>query len=490
MNVLEARASFALRRRAFKGREAEPLEAVLRRSSLCKSPTRTTERPVPEAAGCAGASPCTATDKVAYGPRSRYVAKSCCRASQDEIDGSLLEPSLPGNCAAAAMTGTYLREAPLALQIGMFWGASSAAGGLDRIYTDLFEHLPKAGFRTIGVVEGPMNVYTSSAGRVHPFRRGRGNLVDRYTGFRSTISSLIREQPVDLVALHFALYGAFVLDKLRQQPLVMHFHGPWSTEGQLEGSSRVTTNVKHFLEAAVYRRADRIIVLSAAFSDLIQQKFGVCSERVRLVPGHVDLERFARSETRKQARERLGLPTDRPLLVSVRRLKHRMGLDRLIAAMASVRQTVPDALLCIGGTGDLRPALQRQVAEFGLGDHVRFLGYVPEEDLSFLYRAADLNVVPTLALEGFGLVAAEALAAGTPSIVTPIGGLPEVVAPLSEALVCESSDVDAIADRLASALTGRVAMPDQIACETYARAMFSVSLAAQRTAAVYNETLR
>ena len=77
-----------------------------------------------------------------------------------------------------------------------------------------------------------------------------------------------------------------------------------------------------------------------------------------------------------------------------------------------------------------------------MANHVRMLGSSRDADLPLYYRAADLSVVPTVALEGFGLVAAESLAAGCPALVTPVGGLPSVVADLSPDLVLEDATPD------------------------------------------------
>ena len=164
-----------------------------------------------------------------------------------------------------------------------------------------------------------------------------------------------------------------------------------------------------------------------------------------------------------------------------------MGLDRLIDAMAAVTKAHPEACLCIGGKGDLRLVLERMVREAGLGRAVQFLGFVPDEELPLVYRAADLNVVPSVALEGFGLVAAEALAAGTPSLVTPVGGLPEVVGPLSQNLVFRSASSADIAAGLIAALRRPADLPDEEACRAYAAARFPVGLAAARIAAIYRE---
>src|SRR5262249_12378398 len=131
--------------------------------------------------------------------------------------------------------------------------------------------------------------------------------------------------------------------------------------------------------------------------------------------------------------------------------------------------------------------LRTQVAALDLARHIRFLGFLPEAELPLAYRAADLAVVPTRALEGFGLTAAEALAAGTPPLVTPVGGLPEVVGGLSPALVFRPATAPARAAGLIGALRGTPAPPDAAACRAYAKARFGMADAARAVALVYRE---
>jgi glycosyltransferase involved in cell wall biosynthesis len=114
-----------------------------------------------------------------------------------------------------------------------------------------------------------------------------------------------------------------------------------------------------------------------------------------------------------------------------------MGIDLLIRAAAEV----PGIQVVIGGEGPLRAELEALAASLGV--NARFLGYVRDEDLPSLYRAADLFVLPTRALEGFGLVAIEAMACGTPALGTPVGALPEVLGPLG--LLFEAAEPGAIA---------------------------------------------
>jgi len=94
-----------------------------------------------------------------------------------------------------------------------------------------------------------------------------------------------------------------------------------------------------------------------------------------------------------------------------------------------------------------------------------------------------------VALEGFGLIAVESLAAGTPVLVTPVGGLPEVVSDLSTNLVLPGSGAEDLADGLAQALTGELTLPDDEACQSFARTRYDWPVIAVRTRDVYAEVL-
>ena len=373
------------------------------------------------------------------------------------------------------------------LQIGMEWFTAGAPGGLARYYTDLFKSLPAAGIDPVGLVCSPDDVGQTTGGRVQSFAADGASTLGRVRGVRRATGQVLRAQAVDVVACHFALYGLPVLDRIRHLPLVYHFHGPWAEESGREGERSLSVGAKRALERLIYRRATRVVTLSQAFADLAAQQYGVRRDRLRVIPGSVDVGRFAIGQSRAEAREMLGWPADRPILLTVRRLMARMGLDRLVTAMASVVRSEPDVLLCIAGKGPQAAALQAQADALGLQHHVRLLGFVPDADLPLAYRAADINLLPSDVLEGFGLSAAEALAAGTPTMVTPVGGLPDVVRDLSAELIFRSGASEHLAEGLAAALRGSIRLPDSAACRDYAASRFSLALCGRRVADVYRE---
>ena len=375
-------------------------------------------------------------------------------------------------------------SAPLTtLQIGLIASASQTSGS-DRYYFSLLRSLGPLGVGVRGVVLGDPAAVEEPLAGVVSFAAEGSRTLSRWRGLRRTVGPLLRGS--DLVVSHFAPHAFPVLDQIRAAPLVVHFHGPWTLEGRAAGLSRRTLLVRSIEERAVYARARRLIVLSRAFGDILRSEYGVPEAKIRVVPGGVDLRRFRIAGSRADARRELGWPGDRPIVLTVRRLAPTKGIEHLIAAVDELRRRVPDVLVVIAGTGRLAEGFARDVRERGLDHWVRFAGYVPDDRLPLMNRAADVFVVPTVAFEGFGLVVLEALACGTPVLVTPVSGLPEVVADLDPGLILAGTDPAAIAAGLGDALSGARELPGEQACAAYA-ARFGWSAIAGRVRAVYDE---
>lgn len=374
------------------------------------------------------------------------------------------------------------------LQIGMHW-FPERAGGLDRMYYSLVGALPGAGVHVRGVVAGSPKVAEDSGGAIQGFGSAARPLPFRLMDARRALRAEIRRHRPDVISSHFALYTFPGLDVTRGIPQVSHFQGPWADESLVEGAATLSQRIKHSLEQSVYERSSRLIVLSKAFGDILTKRYAIPAERVRIVPGCVDTAHFDPACSQGEARLRLQLPQNRPIVLAVRRLVRRMGLEDLIDAVKQVKQRHPDILLLIAGRGRLEAELQQRIEAVDLTDNVKLLGFVPDAHLPSLYRAATLSVVPTVALEGFGLITVESLSAGTPVLVTPVGGLPEAVAGLSPDLVLPETGAAAIAEGIDAALSGRIKLPDEDACKRYAREHFDNAVIAKRVADVYAEAI-
>ena len=255
--------------------------------------------------------------------------------------------------ALAVETFSALAQSQASLrtvQLGMSWFTESP-GGLDRYYAGLLKHLPAAGVDVTGFVVGTEKVATDSDAAATAVAPPTANIWTRAAAFRRAVSTELQTGTVDLVVSHHALYTLPVLPLLKNVPLVVHFHGPYAAECSAENSRRLQNRLKLWMERTVYNRATRCITLSKAFADVLHDDYDVPYEKISVVPGAVETDRFDAPLSRREARQKLGWPQGRPIVLSVRRLFRRMGLENLVESIKSVRQKIPNVLVLIAGKG-------------------------------------------------------------------------------------------------------------------------------------------
>lgn len=318
-------------------------------------------------------------------------------------------------------------------------------GGLNTYCTNLVEALRANGVDATATWVGGEEQYGHALAQGPLWRR---NL---------DVARVVRSSEADLVDVHFAAHAvvAVATGALRHRPMVVHFQGPWADESRWTGGSFLVSAIKRHMERFVLRRAESVVVLSHAFSQVAIAKYGVRPERVRVVPPGVHLQ----GETaRHEARTQLGIAPDAQLIVTVRRLVARMGLDTLIRAMVQF----PLSQLVIVGEGPERAALASLIEILELSDRVRLTGLVSETERNNWMSAANLTVVPTLAHEGFGLVVLESMAAGTPVVVSDVDGLVEVAEMSAFVTSFAAGDIDDLVSRVACVFEQQDAHPEAV----------------------------
>ena len=373
-------------------------------------------------------------------------------------------------------------------EIGMHW-FPEGGGGADRYFYGLVSELTHHDCALKAFVFGEGK---SDPGSPVRFLGKRDqSLRERLLKLRKGVKEeLARESRPALIASHFSLYVFPLLDFFWRHPHVVHFHGPWADESAAEGENSRAVYFKQTIERVTYATARRFIVLSKAFRDVLVTRYRIREDRIDIVPGGVQADAFKTGLSRAEARERLGWPNDRIILLTVRRLARRMGLENFIEAIGQLREKEPAILALLAGTGPLAGELAALVERKNLQEHVRLVGFVPDADLPVAYRAADASVVPSIALEGFGLIVLESLAAGTPAIVTPVGGLPEAVSALSKNLILDGSSPAQLADGLAARLGALEKLPSESACQAYAKDNFDWPVIANKVIRVYERCLQ
>jgi len=274
-----------------------------------------------------------------------------------------------------------------------------------------------------------------------------------WLAIRRLFHRLHRRAPFDLLVVQQAL-PAFPLvwgHGATRLPWVYHFQSPWAQESAIQRRPRgwdptrsLGLWVRWAIEHRVLLHADCRITLSESMKQILLEMHPVPAASVQVIPAWVALSRFQPAE-RSSARARVGVPQEATVLLTVRGLVPRQNLDNLIRAMPLIATQHNDVQLYIGGAGPLEQDLRALIASLGLEPRVHLVGVIPDETLPQWYQAADVFIMPSKALEGFGLATLEALACGTPAIGTPIGGTKELLEHLDPTLLCAGIEPEAIA---------------------------------------------
>jgi phosphatidyl-myo-inositol dimannoside synthase len=175
------------------------------------------------------------------------------------------------------------------------------------------------------------------------------------------------------------------------------------------------------------------------------------ADGVRIVPPGTTPSHFRPGIDPRQVRENYRLDAGGgPWLLTVARLEWHKGIDTVIKALPAVRAAVPGARYAVAGVGPRLPELQRLVADAGLGDAVRFLGFVGDDELAALYNAADLYVGASrrveLLAEGFGIAMVDASACGLAVVGGRSAGVPDAVREGETGILVDPDDPAAVAE--------------------------------------------
>jgi glycosyltransferase involved in cell wall biosynthesis len=318
-----------------------------------------------------------------------------------------------------------------------------AIGGVARVATETARHLARRGHDV--TVLAPRDIVQNGAInglRVCPILP-QTMLPNTATDIPATALAARRlGGPWDVVLAHQPTTGAGIALARLNAPLAVAYHASTPREirylrdrlpaGLERSSTHLIEPILVASERVALRNATRILVLSDFTRSLLAEDHPSSLPRVVNVWGGVDTDDFSPGDGHDAARAGLGVGPDEQLLLTVRRLDSRMGLEGLLRAVG----LLPDSVtLAVAGDGALRSRLESLAHELGISEHVRFLGAVPDGELRDWYRAADAFVLPTVAYEGFGIATAEALASGTPVVGTPVGATPELLTPLEPAMV-------------------------------------------------------
>ncbi|NOU90187.1 DUF1957 domain-containing protein [Paenibacillus sp. LMG 31460] len=314
-------------------------------------------------------------------------------------------------------------------------------GGLARAVCDLSKHLAAFGHE--------VHVVTCLAPDCLPYERSNGVHIHRVEVLQSTgaihfldwvfqmnmaftdaIHRLtLQGMQFDIIHAHdwLVFYAAKESKNALQLPLLATIHATEYGRNQGKLDTPVQQRI-HALENKLADEADQLVVCSLYMQEEVIRLFHVPIHKITHIPNGVIPFRAAAASLENVnpllSNALFSGDKQNRIIAFLGRLVYEKGVHILIAAMRLVLKRYPEAKLIIAGIGPELEGLERLAAP--LGDRVSFTGFLDETDKSQLLLSAELCVIPSL-YEPFGLVALEAMANGTPLIVSDTGGLAEIV---------------------------------------------------------------
>ncbi|MGE5227581.1 MAG: glycosyltransferase [Planctomycetaceae bacterium] len=372
-------------------------------------------------------------------------------------------------------------------------------GGAQESARTVASLLPAAGCPTVVCTfrDGPLRADLEAAGvpvEVLPARRHAVAMLPWYLAesrrLRRDLRRVASAHGASVLQCQTLGPTAFLAAALREPSLRVWWRIPnvvFEVSADKAGRHHRFLGLKRAAHRALYRRharrIDGIVAVADDVADAFARTTGVARDRITVVPNGVDTDRYPAPVDRAAVRRGLGLgPQDR-VLIAVGTFKRQKGHVHLLEAFAKVAAGHDDVHLLLAGDGDLRPEIERRVAELGIGGRVHLLG--SRRDVPALLAASDGAVLPSL-WEGMSNALVEAMASGLPVVATDVSGTNQVMVDGTTGWLVPPGEAGALAAAIEELLEdpGRARARGAAARERVGEA-FGARRPAERLAALY-----
>ncbi len=259
-----------------------------------------------------------------------------------------------------------------------------------------------------------------------------------------------RRSPYGFVYSHYWDAG-FAGQKIAEELNITHVHTPHSLgtwkRADMQGDRQKIESDYRFEERIrkeflTYRRCDYVIATTNQQVEILRKDYDVPAQQIAMIPPGIDESRYTPVTPAESKALRRKLKFRKHDVYTVGRAAANKGYDLLIRALPELRELVPDARLQLAVGANSRSDRRKierwktLASELGVADHVTWLGHISDDRMADYYRAAPVFALPSR-YEPFGMTAVEAMACGTPCVVTVHGGLEEVFDFGSQALFAD-----------------------------------------------------
>ncbi len=247
---------------------------------------------------------------------------------------------------------------------------------------------------------------------------------------------IAEQEQFDIIHAHdwLSFPAGVVAKHVSGKPLIVHVH---ATEFDRTGGQGVNQDV-YEIEKWGMEKADKVVAVSRFTKDIIVTKYGISPEKIEVVHNAVDDAIACGGNARSF------MFPGKSIVLFVGRMTLQKGPDYFVAAARKVLEQEKDVMFVMAGDGDMYHAVIEQAARLGIAEHFSFTGFLRGKELTRLYRAADIFVMPSIS-EPFGLTALEALKNRAPALISRQTGVGEV---LSHCLKVDFWDVDEMAAKI------------------------------------------
>lgn len=278
-------------------------------------------------------------------------------------------------------------------------------------------------------------------------RLGHRNADAFLLGIRGTVRRIHAEWPIDVIHAHMMVPDGWAAARMGHElgvPAVGTAHRADVLDVPAQGAKA------RMRVAEAIQTLDAVVTVSRAIGDAAD---AIARPRrpITVVPNGADAQVFMPRD-HAEARRRLGIPPEGPVISYVGKLVPRKGVDTLVEAMGILAARSAEApRLVMAGIGGMREPLEQRAAELGVADRITWLGKVPHDDVGWVMSAGDVFVLPSLS-EGLPTVVCEAMACGLPVVATAVDGTPEIVDDPATGLLVQPHDAGGLAAALARVL--------------------------------------
>lgn len=266
------------------------------------------------------------------------------------------------------------------------------------------------------------------------------NLIEEVYLYAQRVANLFSNGDFDVIHAHdwTTIPAALLLKKITGKPVVLHVH---ITEYDKTGGLGYNPDI-YKIEKEGVNGADILIAISHWIENRLLHQYGADPSKIRIVHngGSGDLvPTLVKDEIKKNGEK---------LVLYAGRITMQKGIEFFIKAAKQVLEYEPNTKFVIAGSGDLLPKMIDLAADLNIGKNILFYGFYTREEANRLFSSADVFVMPSVS-EPFGIVPLEAVAKGTPTIISKQSGISEV---LDNTFKVDFWDVEEIAHKIITLL--------------------------------------